>query len=151
MAPIRYRGGPRPWSWSIFSGSSFRSAAVLESAPLLGRPNSVSSKHTTDFSRISEDGFLFFEFLGQMVVVEPLVLSQVFYESADALMPHCWDEFARISTNTVNNPVHNQLTRENARRSEPIAQKSNTESAKLFLTCLNVPGKYKDLACAVRA
>ena len=59
-----------------FSGSSFPPGAVFEPAPLFGRPNPFSTKHTTDFLTAEIDRFLFFKLLGQMVIVEPLVLSQ---------------------------------------------------------------------------
>jgi hypothetical protein len=48
---------------------------VLEPAPLLGGTDPLSAKDTADFLPADLDRFLFFELLGQMVIVEALVFS----------------------------------------------------------------------------
>ena len=56
-----------------FSGSSFSAASVFDPAPLLGGTDPLSAKDTPDFLPAHLDRFLFFELLGQMVIVEALV------------------------------------------------------------------------------
>lgn len=59
-----------------FSDSSFPPAAVLDPAPLVGGPNPLSTKNAPDFLTAQIDRFLFFKFLGQVVIVKTLVFSQ---------------------------------------------------------------------------
>jgi hypothetical protein len=56
-----------------FTGPSLSAASVLDPAALLGGCDPVGSKDTPDFLSTELDLFLFFELLGQMVIVEPLV------------------------------------------------------------------------------
>ena len=84
MAPIRHSRGPRPWSQSwgetidlehhAFSGPVSRRFGV-ESSSFLGGTDPLASKDTPKFLPGELDLFLFFEFLGQMVIVEAFVIS----------------------------------------------------------------------------
>jgi len=58
-----------------FGGPSFSAASVLEPAPLLGGRDPLSSKDAPHFLSAELDLFLFFELLGQMVIVEALVFT----------------------------------------------------------------------------
>ena len=57
-----------------FGGPSFPTAAVLEPSSFLGGRDPLSSKDTPHFLSAELDLFLFFELLGQMVIVEVFVL-----------------------------------------------------------------------------
>ena len=65
-------GGP-PWSIMPSAARSFSAASVFNPAPLLGGTDPLSAKDTPDFLPAELDRFLFFELLGQMVIVEALV------------------------------------------------------------------------------
>lgn len=56
-----------------FSSASFSAASVFDPTTLLGRTDPLSAKDTPDFPPAELDRFLFFELLGQMVIVEALV------------------------------------------------------------------------------
>jgi hypothetical protein len=57
-----------------FAGSSLPAASVFDPAALLGGTDPVGSKDTADFLTAELDLFLFFELLGQMMIVEVFVL-----------------------------------------------------------------------------
>src|SRR6187402_100480 len=55
------------------TGPSFSAASVFDPAAPLGGTDPVCTKNTPDFLSTELDLFLFFELLGQMVIVEALV------------------------------------------------------------------------------
>ena len=56
-----------------FTGPSFSAASVFDAAAPLGGTDPVCTKNTADSLTAELDLFLFFELLGQMVIVETLV------------------------------------------------------------------------------
>jgi hypothetical protein len=92
-----------------FGGPSFSAASVLDPSSFLGGTDPLSSKNAPHFLSAELDLFLFFELLGQMVIVEALVLSSgQFHHPSNRLLLDL--AFTGPSTITVNHSLGSSFT-----------------------------------------